>query len=214
MVERMPPVRAAGGGATEGPDWAPPATGSTGGNQSGGNGSASGSGGGGSAGGAAADATSGRRSSRIGSGDARPARIVVRARLEEATRFRAGVPVDAFVPNEPFNHVVTFRVVEVIEGSWPGETLHAVVRSPFEQFAFPFSDVRDFRLVLSRSPSPQYHLVEWDPTGEALKERARREREREREKATEPDDAAQGTGTEAERGAESGQSDVASRNRS
>ena len=161
MIERMPPVPPPDPGSATGPDWAPQEPARRGGDS------------------LEVENANGENGSRILGPDARPQRVVVRADLEDSTRFRAGVPVDAFVPDEPFNYVVTFRVLEVLEGAWPGDTIHAVIRSPFEQFAFPFSDVREFRLELARSPSPQYHLVEWDPTGAELKDRARQQRETE-----------------------------------
>jgi len=103
-----------------------------------------------------------------------PSRLVLRTTLLDNERFRAGVRVHAYVPYEAFQFVLTFRVEEVIEGEFDEEVLRVVVRSPMEQFAYPHSDHREFRLTLEPSRGSEYYLVGIEPPGSRLnEERAR-----------------------------------------
>lgn len=101
--------------------------------------------------------------------------LVVRAVIESQERFRAGTEFDAYVPHEPFNWLVTLRIEQVVTGTYDAETIRIVIRSPFEQFAFPFSEHREFRLTLApNSRGDEHVLVDIAPKGAHLIEQQRK----------------------------------------
>ena len=102
-------------------------------------------------------------------------RLVIRATIESQERFEAGPPFDAYVPHEPFSWLVTLHVEEVLDGSYDDEKIRIVIRSPFEQFAFPFSEHREFRLTLMPNARADEHiLVDIHPRGAELARQAKR----------------------------------------
>lgn len=105
--------------------------------------------------------------------------LLMRAVIESQERFAAGMDFDAYVPHEPFSWLVTLRVEEVLEGRFDADTIRIVIRSPLEQFAFPFAEEREFRLTLiPNSRHDEYNLIEIDPSGAEVSRRARQQRKR------------------------------------
>ncbi len=110
----------------------------------------------------------------------RPTRLVVHATIESIEPFIPGLHLDAYVPHEEFRYLAHFTIRDVVEGTWEKETMAIVIRSGFEQFAFPHSERRDFTLDLTPTRGREYHLVGIDPSGQELNEIARRKRADER----------------------------------
>lgn len=135
------------------------------------------------------NASSGQRPGRNATSATTPQRLVVRARIESIEPFVPGMRLDAYVPHEEFRYLAHFTVNETLQGEWESETISIVIRSGFEQFAFPHSEHRDFTLEFSPTRGREYHLVSIDPTGHELNEIARRKRADERadEEADEPE---------------------------
>ncbi len=116
------------------------------------------------------------RSSRDADGtedEAAKTRAVVVGEIVDVRAFEVGTPVDAYAPREAFRWLVTFAVQEVVEGTYESEELRLVLASPLERLAYPFADVRTFRLTLDPTTGREYELTEIDPPGSKLAEEAR-----------------------------------------